>query len=127
MTLQTYLTAYDPLPSMNFVSGDYDFMVSETLEMMGIEAEAEATDKELHTVGKLMYWTRVRDVVSSDVDFNADGGTFNRSQIYEMAEKNIAKYSMESSTYLSGEMTIEEDYSTNPYRYTEARDEAGNF
>lgn len=128
MTLSAYLSAYNPLASMGFVAGDFTLMVSETLEGLDITAESEVSDKILHTAGKLSYWIRVRDVCSGDYKFSADGGSYDRQQMFEMAVKNIETYSSQLSELLvdSSSFTISDD-SVNPYRYDYDRDMAGNF
>lgn len=124
MALVDYLADYDTLPSLGFDADDYNFMVTETLEALDIESESEATSKALHLTAKVKYWERVVALTSTDMDFSADGASYNRSQVNQMARENLQSALSEASAYIP-DYQIQVGsfaYNPDPYIYNEDRE-----
>jgi len=116
--LQSYLGGL--AEQLDWDSTDYEFIVSETLELYGMDTEAQATDsKKLHALAKVITWKTVLREVTFNYDFSADGASFKRSQMYALAKQNLDEAMKDALEYLpayeilSGEMTTEHD----PYIY----------
>lgn len=100
--------------------GSYAPIVNDVLELYGVATEAEATNlQKLHAIAKAELWKKVMTEVSADYSFSADGGSYNRNQVYEMAKGNFEIALADALFYLpnyqieTGELTTEQD----PYSY----------
>jgi len=71
--------------------GQYDEAVNETLLAYGERDIGAITGLEnlrkLRTLGRVAVWRAVVGAVSGDYDFAADGGDFDRSQVWEHAKR----------------------------------------
>jgi hypothetical protein len=106
MTLSQYLEKYlgnlaSQLGYSDF-EGSFDFIVSETLRYYGVATESQATDlNKLYAIGKVHLWKQILREVSFDYDISADGTSNKRSQIFDMATKNLNDCIEEANQYLS--------------------------
>lgn len=65
-------------------------ITDKTLEMYGVDTEAEATDsRKLHALADVAVWRQALNDVSLDYNFSADGASYSRSQQAEMIRKNL--------------------------------------
>lgn len=65
-------------------------ITDKTLEMYGVDTEAEATDAtKLHALADVAVWRQALNDVSLDYNFSADGASYSRSQQAEMIRKNL--------------------------------------
>lgn len=65
-------------------------ITEKTLEMYGVDTEAEATDaRKLHAIADVAVWRQALADVSLDYNFSADGASYSRSQQAEMIRKNL--------------------------------------
>jgi hypothetical protein len=124
MALVDYIGDYDTLPSLGFDIDDYSFMVTETLDALDITLESESTDKILHSVAKVKYWERVVALTSTDMDFSADGASYNRSQVNKMAKENLQSALNEASAFIPDYQIQVGSFSYNPdpYIYNQDRE-----
>lgn len=66
-------------------------ITEKTLELYGVDTEAEATDTtKLHALADVAVWRQALNDVSLDYDFSADNARYNRSQQADMINKNLA-------------------------------------
>ena len=105
MTLVNYLESY--LGGLATQIGwttsgsSYDFTISETLRLYGVDSEAEATDlNKLYVIGKRVLWESILREVSFDYDYTANGASFKRSQMYDFIKQNLDDAATEASYYL---------------------------
>lgn len=117
MALINYIDSYDVLTSLGFTNTDYQFMVDETLEALGITLESESTNKILHLVAKVKYWERVINLTSTDMDFSADGASYSRSQVNKMARENLKSALDEALPYIPDYQVQIGSFSYNPDPY----------
>jgi hypothetical protein len=126
MSLSTFIT--DTLGSfydyLDWDSDNTDFVIQETLEQYGVDTEAEATDEvKLHALARVEIWKRVLVEVGHNYNFSADGGTYNRSQVFDMVTKNYELALKKALPYQSeygidtGELTTEQDPYNSIYWY----------
>lgn len=65
-------------------------ITDKTLEMYGVDTEAEATDsRKLHALADVAVWRQALADVSLDYNFSADGASYSRSQQADMIRKNF--------------------------------------
>ena len=117
MTLSEYIQAYlgqiytDWLTSTSAIEAD-------VLALYGVETEAEATNlAKLYAIAKSISWLHIMSATASAYNFSADGATFNRSQIFEMAKANYLSTLADAIQYMpSYEVEIGEvDHTEDPY------------
>ena len=113
---------------LSFSETTYNNIIADALETLDITSESDVETIVLHKVAVYEFWKKCLTDVSLDIDFNADGASYNRSEMHKMISDNYARASAELSSYIEfPDVIITEDYPTNPYRYDEARDEMGNY
>lgn len=129
MTLTTYLT--DRYSTIYSALGwtEYTSIIEDTLELYGVDLEAEATDlTKLHRLADYSVWKQALTDVSLDNDFSADGASYSRSQMHKMILENLSKAEEEALDYLpSSQVKVTEVNSRNPYDYNYDRDVYGNL
>jgi len=128
MTLETYIDDYlgEVADHFGWSTGanSYDFLVEDILEEYGVATEADATNLDkLHAIAKYKSWEKVMNAASTNYKFSVDGGSYDRNQIFDMAEKNynraillalpyIANYNIETGEVDDSE---QDPYSNVPY------------
>ena len=124
MTLSEYLIAYlgKLALTLEWDEADLDIVVTDTIEDYGISTEAEATDiKKLRLLGKVNLWKKVLTETSGDYNFSSDGGSFSRSQFYDMALKNYEIACNDALEYLPNYQIKVTDlsFANDPYQWSE--------
>jgi len=105
MTLSEYLIAYlgNLATDLGYTSGSLSVVVSDTLLEYEVDTEAEAIDfKKLYAIAKVIVWKKILTDLVTAYNFSADGGNFQRSQMYDMAMKNYQDCINSALPYLSG-------------------------
>jgi hypothetical protein len=84
--------------------GSYDEMVNDALLALGHSDIASVSGVQdvsrLRTVARLMAWRAVVEQSSMNFDFSADGGSYSRSQVNEMARERVSALETETAGYL---------------------------
>ena len=76
-------------------------ITEKTLEMYGVDTEAEATDsRKLHALADVAVWRQALNDVSLDYNFSADGASYSRSQQADMIRKNLDAAETAALVYL---------------------------
>ena len=129
MTLQTYLTErFTTIGNqLGWTATEFGFIVSDTLTLLDISAEGEEPNTwKLQRVGEYVLWKRALADVSLDIDVMADGSSYKRSQMHAQIKSNLADAERDVWQWLpSADATIESISGSDPYSYTEERDNAG--
>lgn len=132
MTLNTYLTdRYTAIGNqLGWTSDDFNVIVEDTLETIGVSSEAEETNLiKLHAIAIYLLWKKALETVTLDFNFSADGASYSRSDMHSQILKNLEIAESEALAYMPyyqvemGTLTYIED----PYSYSSERDEAGNY
>lgn len=78
------------------------FVVNETVRLYGVDTEAQATDLDkAYAILEYALWKQVHNVISTYIDYSADGESFKMSQSAEVVEKKMLRAKMEATAYLS--------------------------
>jgi hypothetical protein len=100
----------------------YQEAVNETLLAYGVNAIADATNiRKLRALARVEAWKQVLSELASKFKVQADGSTFERQQMFEMASKSLAAAEQDATIYTTdysatvGAIGWKED----PYRYPE--------
>lgn len=76
-------------------------ITDKTLELYGVDTEAEATDAtKLHALADVAVWRHALNDVSLDYDFNADNAGYKRSQQADMIRENLQAAETAALVYL---------------------------
>lgn len=76
-------------------------ITEKTLEMYGVDTEAEATDsRKLHALADVAVWRQALHDVSLDYNFSADGASYSRSQQADMIRENLQAAETAALVYL---------------------------
>jgi hypothetical protein len=121
MTLTEYLTAYlgNVATSFDLETGFYTFLVSETLDLYGVDTEAEATDlSKLHKLGIYKLWERLLVKSSASFDFSVNGNSYKTSSLYDFCQKNLSMAYADAVGYLASN-TLEITQTKVGYKYEE--------
>ncbi len=109
-------------------AASYDEVVNESLLEYGVDDIATITGnpslKKFRAIGKVKAWEAVVTQTAADFNFSADGGKYDRSQIHEMAMKNLALAQAAAADYL-GEYRVgidRIDHYHDPYTYRDEND-----
>lgn len=106
-TFKTYLDALigavaDAL-GWSVLGGQYNEALNEALLAYGADDIATITGTEnirkLRTLGRAEVWRAVLAEVAADYDFEADGGSYKRSQVYEHARRMFEAAVTEALVY----------------------------
>jgi hypothetical protein len=100
-------------------AGSYDDAVTETLVKYGASDIASAVDiRKLRTLARVAVWQAVVGAVSLDVSYNADGGQYSLSHMFEHASKMLQAAEAEALPY-DANYAVQQDTVTaqDPYRY----------
>jgi hypothetical protein len=107
---------------------DYQEAVNDTLLAYGVNDIAQALDiKKLRAIACVQAWKQVTRRLANQFAFTADGATYNRQQMHEMAIKELALAEAEAAVYGGmpgyqvGVGSIE--WKNDPYRYPLSDDE----
>ncbi|MCC6490679.1 MAG: hypothetical protein IT364_24550 [Candidatus Hydrogenedentes bacterium] len=109
-------------------AGDYDEAVNDALLMYGVTDIAGITGAEniqkLRLLGKLAAWRRVLEHTAGDHDFSADGASYSRSQVNQMAQERVQDLETRAAPYLDEySISVQRmDHPNNPYGSTELED-----
>lgn len=101
-----------------------DEIIYETLFDYGVDDIANATDiKKLRALGKVNLWATMTGKASARYKFSADGGSYDRQQLYEHCKANYASALRDALEYTPNyEITTERlDTEQQPYKYNEDR------
>lgn len=80
--------------------GDYDEAVVDTLLEYGVSDIANATNvKKLRALALVEAWKKALADLAIRHDFSADGGSYSRMQMHEMATKNLEAAKTSALTY----------------------------
>lgn len=104
MALDAYMVSYlgNVTTHFGWSASDFAVDVADTLEAYGVSSEADATDAvKLHALAKMKCWEKVLTNCATNYDFSTDGATWNRSQLFEMADKMYNKCVMEALQYMA--------------------------
>jgi hypothetical protein len=70
--------------------GDYDEIVNEALIAYDVDDIADADDiAKLRALGRVAAWKAAMYDLAARYDFEADGGQYKRSQLHDMAQRNL--------------------------------------
>jgi hypothetical protein len=81
---------------------------------------AQALDiAKLRCLARLAAWEKVVSDTAGDHDFSADGASFSRSQINEMARQQVAAKTTDAAQYLEGFQAVRQRVRPvhDPYQY----------
>lgn len=83
--------------------GDFDDIVQDAMLSLGTDdlstKDSLAEIKEVQTFARVALWAAVVEATAGHYAFTADGGTFNRQQIREMAQDNLDRAMTDSMAY----------------------------
>ncbi len=99
---------------------DYQEAVNETLLAYGVDAITDATNiRKLRSLARVEAWKLVVSKLASDYKFSADGSSFERQQMHEMARKNLAAAEQDAMTYTSDYNAVvgTVTWTNDPYKY----------
>ena len=84
-------------------AGDFDDVVKDAMLSLGTDdlttKSTLAQIKEVQTFARVALWAAVVEATAGHYAFTADGGTFNRQQIQEMAQGNLDRAMADSMAY----------------------------
>lgn len=106
---------------LEYTSASFGEQVTDALLDYGVTDIAQATDmKKLRGLAKVAAWKKAKDDLGAYYDYQADGGTFDRSQMQAMAEKSLAQAVTDALPYDPNYViNITRARPVNdPYRYT---------
>jgi hypothetical protein len=66
---------------------NFDFIVSETLDILDLTDEPSSVTKSMKAVGKIELFKAVLKELSTDIDISADGASLKRTGSYDMVSK----------------------------------------
>lgn len=105
---------------LGYTSESFDEAIADTLLSYGTNNIAQATDiKKLRALAKVAAWQKANDDLVAFYDYQADGGSFDRSQMQAMAEKALAQAQAKAIAYdpnYQVQVTREKPVN-DPYRY----------
>lgn len=107
--------------TLGLSSSSFGEAVTDTLLAYGTDDISQATDmKKLRALAKAAAWKKACDDLVGFYRFSADGGTFDRNQMREMAEKALTLAQADAAAYDPNYVVgIVRAASVNdPYRYT---------
>jgi hypothetical protein len=79
---------------------DVQEAINDTLLAYGVTDIIQATDiKKLRALAKVAVWQQVAAATAGDYDFSADGGSYSRSQLHEMAVDALGLAQTAASVY----------------------------
>ncbi|MBK8987379.1 MAG: hypothetical protein IPM39_15100 [Chloroflexi bacterium] len=82
-------------------SGSYDEIVNDVLLAYGAVGVAEAADlKKLRVLGNLALWQAAKEAAVLEVDYSADGTTFNREAIFKHIEAMLGQARYDAIPYV---------------------------
>lgn len=111
-------------PTVN--AGAYQEAVNDCLIEYGVSEIAQATNiKKLRALATVAAWKKVLRQLPTYYQFQADGSTFNRQQMFEMARQSLAVAEIGASVYSSDYQIASGSVSwaNDPYRYPLDADE----
>ncbi len=114
---------------LQWTDSTYNIIVEDTLEKLEVDNESEVATNVLHKVGVFVLLRQaLRDCVFFLSKWSADGGNYDFGDMQSKIEKELMLAYADASSYLSsGDLTVDEGENRNPYRYSESRDELGNW
>ncbi len=84
-------------------AGSYDEIVNDALLAYGVDDIASVSGREsiakLRALSRLMAWRAVVSETATDYNFSADGGSYSRAQVNEMARARVADLETETAAY----------------------------
>lgn len=100
--------------------GSYDSVVEDVLIEYGVPNIAEASDlRKIRALARVCTWKKVLAATSLDYTFSADGGSFQRGQMFDHAKTQFELASVEAASYLGvGSVTMyqfRDDHTNDPY------------
>jgi hypothetical protein len=101
---------------------NYQETVNETMIAYGVSTIASATNiQKLRALARVEAWKQVLAKLANKHGFQADGATFNRQQMYEMAKQNLDKVETDALVFMDGYQitTGTVTWSNDPYKYPE--------
>jgi len=122
MVLAEYLIDYlgNLAADLNWTETSLVTVTEDTLSDYGVDYETEVTDtKKYKALGKVNLWEKALIELSSKFDFSADGGSFSRSQFFEMVKQNYEQAVSEALVYLPNYQIEKQELSNkfDPYSY----------
>lgn len=83
--------------------GDFDEIVADTLIAYGVPAIASATDvAKLRALARLKAWEAVVRETVLEINYTADGATFNREAIHQHAQAMVSQARVDAFVYGDG-------------------------
>ena len=111
---------------LGWVDANWDLLVDDTLEMLGIDDEADEEPFKIHKVAIYVMWDKVKSDIALDFNYSADGGSYHIGDVD--VDDEVNKAWMQASPYLDVyDVSVDWGETTSPYIYTEERDNAGNI
>lgn len=119
MSLSAYIPSFlgNIYDFLSWDSTKVDFIIEEVLEKLDITAETDVEATVLHAVAKYVSLENALNDLSISFKFSADGGSYDRQQVFDMVEKRFNDAEVEASKYLpSRVMTVSTiDFQNDPY------------
>lgn len=128
MTLENYMSDYlgglETQLGWSTSGSSYDFAVSETLRIYGVDNESDATDTDkLYTIARYVLWGCVVREISFDYDYSTNGASYKRSQMYDTVKQNLTDAETDAMPYLANYQIVlgktgneaHDPYSNYPY------------
>ncbi|MCA9936192.1 MAG: hypothetical protein H6662_15605 [Ardenticatenaceae bacterium] len=81
-------------------AGSYDEIITDTLLAYGVDDIAEATDvAKLRALARLALWEAVETAVPLEINYTADGATFNREAIFQHVQTMLQRARLDAFAY----------------------------
>lgn len=102
--------------------GSYDEAINSALAALDVSSISEVTGSsiaDLRILAELFAWRRVSKHTAGDMDFEADGGSYKRSQTHAQAKSMMAMLEASVAHYTPGYQVVVEridDSIRNPYK-----------
>lgn len=111
---------------LDYSSSSMAEAVNDVLLAYGVDDISQATDiKKLRALSKMVAWKKACDDLVGFYKFSADGGTYDRNQMREMAEKALTQATADATAYDPNYVVgiVRAKPVNDPYRYTPEDDQ----
>lgn len=107
--------------TLEYTNASFGEAVNDALVAYGVNEISQATDiKKLRALAKVAAWKKACDDLVGFYKFSADGGTYDRNQMREMAEKALTLAQADAAAYDPSYVVgiVRAAPVNDPYRYT---------
>lgn len=81
--------------TQGYVADDFTFVCEETIALAGIDIAKQKK------IGKYLLWKKILTDIAGDIDFNADGASYKRSDFWDHAQMMFSDAYAEAYPYLN--------------------------